>query len=290
MAVATLSLTTGARSEDATPPGPAVASASVAGAASPDTPYASIVARNMFGLLPIPPPPDPAANQPPPEPPPKITPNGIMSIFGKDQALFKVANKPKPGQPAKEDAYVLAEGEMQDEITVVKINKDEGMITFNNHGVMQDLALVPSKDAGGGGGAGPGPGNPGGPMMRRPNPAFAAAGGFNPASARGGFSGNAGGGGNAGNAGGATGTGGGGVGTAGNNGITTLGGVPVNANRVYQPPADDVSPEESAILIEAQRLKYMQDGNPLANIMPPTPLSKGINRGLSGEGGGQPPQ
>src|SRR5208337_4811080 len=54
-----------------------------------DTPYAGIVARNMFGLVPIPPP-DPHAGEPPVDPPPKITPNGIMTIFGRDQALFKV--------------------------------------------------------------------------------------------------------------------------------------------------------------------------------------------------------
>src|SRR5580704_12750845 len=80
-----------------------------------DKPYASIVARNMFGLLPIPPP-DTNPPAPPVDPPPKITLNGIMTIFGRDQALFKVASKPKAGQPAKDDSYVLAEGERQDDI------------------------------------------------------------------------------------------------------------------------------------------------------------------------------
>src|SRR5580692_970362 len=87
-----------------------------------DKPYATIIARNMFGLLPIPPP-DTNPPAPPVDPPPKITPNGIMTIFGRDQALFKVATKPKPGQPAKEDSYVLGEGERQDDVEVVKIDR-----------------------------------------------------------------------------------------------------------------------------------------------------------------------
>ena len=112
-------------------------------AAVADKPYASIVSRNMFGLLPIPPPPT-NIDTPPVDPPPKITPNGTMTIFGKLEALFKVANKAKPGQPAKEDSYVLSEGERQDDIEVIKINQADGIITFNNHGKIEDLALVPA--------------------------------------------------------------------------------------------------------------------------------------------------
>jgi hypothetical protein len=52
-----------------------------------------------------------------------------------------------------------------------------------------------------------------------------------------------------------------------------LGGTPVNANRVYQPVDDtDITPEQAAILIEAQRMKYLQTQNPMANLLPPTPL------------------
>jgi hypothetical protein len=110
-----------------------------------NTPYANIVARNVFGLLPIPPP-APVSETPPADPPPKITPNGIMTIFGREEALFKVAEKPKPGQPAKEVSHVMGEGEMEDEITVVKINHVDGIITFNNHGTIQELPLVAAKE------------------------------------------------------------------------------------------------------------------------------------------------
>jgi hypothetical protein len=135
-------------------------------AAAVDKPYASIVARNMFALVPLPPP-DTNPPAPPVDPPPKITPNGIMTIFGKLQALFKVANKGKPGQPAKDDAYDLSEGERQDDIEVVKINAQDGIVTFNNHGTIQELPLVVATSTGAG--APPG-GGPGGPPGAAPNP------------------------------------------------------------------------------------------------------------------------
>ena len=126
-----------------------------------DSPYASIIARNMFGLLPMPTN-NPDDSKAPADPPPKITPNGIMNIFGRWEALFKVASKGKPGQPAKDDSYTLGEGEMQDDIEVVKINHQDGIITFNNHGTVQELPLVAAKGTGPAPGpaARPGPGNP----------------------------------------------------------------------------------------------------------------------------------
>jgi hypothetical protein len=124
-------------------------------AVTPDVPYTGIVARNMFALVPMPPAVtnDPAINS---DPPPKITPNGIMTIFGRDQVLFKVTKKPQPGQQAKEDSYVLAEGERQDDIEVVKIDRLNGIVTFNNHGTVQELPLVAVNT----GGPATGPGAP----------------------------------------------------------------------------------------------------------------------------------
>ena len=165
-AAALLLLSATARSQDAAAARPlTVADAAVASA---DMPYSSIVARNIFGLVPIPPP-DPDAGKPPVEPPPKITPNGIMTIFGRDQALFKVATKPKPGQPPKDDSYVLSEGERQDDIEVVKIDHVSSIITFNNHGIVQALPLVPAKDVGG---PAPGPGSGGGVAPGGVRPGF----------------------------------------------------------------------------------------------------------------------
>src|SRR5580704_16411396 len=172
-AAVTLLISTIARSQD-------TGVAATGDAADADKPYATIVARNMFGLLPIPP---PDTNPPvaPVDPPPKITLNGIMTIFGRDQALYKVAVKPKPGQPAKEDSYVLGENERQDDIEVVKINRQENVVTFNNHGTEQEVQLTDASSSGsgpspgGGGGGKPGmPGMPGMPANQRPGAMSAA--------------------------------------------------------------------------------------------------------------------
>lgn len=104
-------------------------------------PYATISERNVFALVPIP----IVSNEPvapPKDPPPKITPNGIMNLFGKLEVLFKVALKPTAAAPAKEAAYVMAEGERQDDIEVVKIDQPESKITFRNHGELQELPLA----------------------------------------------------------------------------------------------------------------------------------------------------
>jgi hypothetical protein len=143
----------------------------------PDGPFSSIVARNMFCLVPIPPAAPPVSD--PVDPPPKITPTGIMTIFGRDQALFKASNMARPGQPSKEEAYVLSEGERQDDIEVVKIDHVDGVITFNNHGTVQELPLVPAKDSGGsvGGGLAAPNGFPRMPVANipRPRPMFGTA-------------------------------------------------------------------------------------------------------------------
>lgn len=129
-------------------------------------PYAVIVARNIFGLNP---PPPPGANDHKPDPPVKITPNGIMDLFGQLQVLFKTAGSPRPGQPAKDNFYTLAEGEAQDDIEVVHIDQKAGMITFNNHGIVQELPLAnapatttpaPARGGFGPGGRFPLPGGP----------------------------------------------------------------------------------------------------------------------------------
>jgi len=143
----------------------------------PGNPYAAIAARNVFDIHP-PPPVDPNA-QPPAPPPPKITLNGIISAVGHVQALFKVAIPAKPGQPAKEQSYILGEGEAQDEIEVAKIDEKGGLVTFNNHGTEQELPLTAATASGSPApapaapAAGPGPG----PRPGFPRPGFPPAGG-----------------------------------------------------------------------------------------------------------------
>jgi hypothetical protein len=114
------------------------AGARAADVVSTDNPYGPIVVRNVFGLNP--PQLDTSAQQG--DPPPKITPNGIMSIFGQLQVLFKVACPAKSGQPARDDSYILSEGQRQDEIEVIQIDEKNSLVTFNNHGTVQELPLA----------------------------------------------------------------------------------------------------------------------------------------------------
>jgi hypothetical protein len=132
-----------------------------ASAGMEDNPYQPIVTRNVFALVPIPTnaPVDPSSLIPPP----KITPNGIMTLFGNLQVLFKVAGVARPGFPPKDESYVMSVGDREDDIEVEKIDEKSATITFNNHGSIQELGLVPATDSGGVPGA-PGYGQPGLPM------------------------------------------------------------------------------------------------------------------------------
>ena len=83
-------------------------------------------------------------------------------LFGKLQVLFKVAGVTHPGLPPKDESYVMCAGDRQDDIEVQKIDEQAAVITFNNHGVVQELPLVPS--TGGGGAPAPAGGIPPPPM------------------------------------------------------------------------------------------------------------------------------
>jgi hypothetical protein len=102
-----------------------------------NNPYAPIVTRNIFGLNP-----PQAADAADANPPPKITPTGIMTIFGTRQALFTVDGVIKPGQPGKNQSYILSQGQRQDDIEVTRIDEKSGVVTFKNHGVVQEIPLT----------------------------------------------------------------------------------------------------------------------------------------------------
>lgn len=115
-------------------------------AATAENPYQGIVERNVFGLKPPPPPPDPESLKPPPQ---KITLTGIMTIFGKKQALMKTppgpAAPPKPGEPPKpplEHSYMLTEGQMEDGITVLQIDEKAQLVKVDNSGTVQMLSFT----------------------------------------------------------------------------------------------------------------------------------------------------
>jgi hypothetical protein len=225
-----------------------------------DNPYETIVTRNIFGLNPIPVG-DPSKDTP--QPAVKITPNGIMTLFGQLQVLFKTAGGPNN----KEQSYILAEGQRQDDIEVVKINEKAGIITFINHGITQELPLANA------------------PALNTPMPAFAGTPGNNSAiPARVENGGNGGGrNGRFGNYGG--GRRGAGNGNNGNNNGGDNSGTDNGLNlrniptRTYQPEASTMTPEEQVIMIEAQRQKYQAEGNPMAKILPPTVMTPQVNGG-----------
>ncbi len=227
-----------------------------------DHPYTTIASRNAFALVPIPVAP-PVDLTPPADPPPKITPNGIMTLFGRLQVLFKVAAKPLPGQPAKDESYVMIEGERQDEIEVVKIDGKAGMVTFNNHGQVQQLALVAGTASSPAAAAGAGAvGQPGMssrfPMPTTPGAVSPGIGGNNfsrfSRHGRGGDSG-------------------------GGSPSAAVPAVPAGANT-----AEVLSPEAQIIMMEKQRADFLDRGNPAAAIIPPTPITHLI----TGENGGNP--
>ena len=105
----------------------------------PNNPYAPIVAHNMFGLNP---PQAADALAADANPPPKITLTGIMTIFGSRQALFTVDVAGKPEQSGKNGSFILGEGQRQNDIEVTRINEKSGVVTFNNHGVVQEIPLT----------------------------------------------------------------------------------------------------------------------------------------------------
>jgi hypothetical protein len=206
--------------------------------ADDSSPYVSIVARNIFSLVPMPT--NNPAEQTQPDPPAKITPNGIMTLFGQLQVLFKVATPPKPGQPPQDQSYVMSEGDRQDGIAVTKIDGQAGMITFDNHGVIQKLGLTAATDvstpaAPPGGSMAPGMRRFGGRLgqPRNPNNPFGGN-GNNPGSY---------------------------------NSPSANNSMPASAMPSYQ--ANQISPEAQALLIEKNRIDTQEQVN--QGLMPPLP-------------------
>ena len=107
-------------------------SARAAGPDAASNPYSVIFQHSVFGLVP---PPAPPENVSAAVPPPDIALNGIMSIFGRKYALFKL--------PANnEKNYLLREGQGDGEIQLLSVDERAGKIKINNHGVVQTIVLA----------------------------------------------------------------------------------------------------------------------------------------------------
>jgi hypothetical protein len=239
----------------------------------PDNPYGAIATRNIFGLIPPAPPENPTNELE--KQLPKITPTGIMGVFGNEQVLFKVAAAAaaKPGPPAKDEYYILSEGQRQDDIEVLKIDDKKSLVTFDNHGFTQELPLANTSASGGSGGpaaaASPGGMNPG--MAPRPpgGGGMTGPGGFTrfggaPAGDNGGMANS-----NPGFNGGP-----GNPNDSMNNGMNF--GSSASPNRNYQPMQDNppTSAESQIIQMEYNRAVAQQKGDPQAFLIPPTPITE----------------
>ncbi|HXR46062.1 MAG TPA: hypothetical protein VN784_01370 [Candidatus Limnocylindrales bacterium] len=222
-------------------------------------PYVPIAARNIFGLNP----PQPQ-NIPTPDPPSKITLNGIMTILGTAQALFYVDVPPRPPLPATQKSYILSEGQGQDDIEVTHIDLKNNVVTFNNHGVVQEMPLVKAAPI-----TTPTPVvmNPSGPAM---NAGFAGRGG------PGGFGGPGGGGNLArfGNNPGQNRNMGNDGGNAGQNNFGNTGPGGVTGSSTVGQAQSQLSPEEQTLLIAAQKAQLKQNNDPMWKIFPTTELDE----------------
>jgi len=222
---------------------------------SSSSPYRGIVERNVFNIHDAPPPPkvDPASLLPPP---PNIRLQGITDILGRKQVLFKVQLPPKAGAPAKEESFILTVGERQGEIEVLAIDPKAGTVVVRNYGVVTNLSLELNSDKlmtapPTAPGVPPPPASMAAPGAMAPPPSLPTLppGKF-PRTLR----------------------------LPGSNGAQNQAnpnaGYGYNSGVTYQQPVEQAnqgSLEQGVVIQEAQRMKYQQEGSPMANIMPPPP-------------------
>jgi hypothetical protein len=113
--------------------------AATAVAISSENPYQMVVERNVFALKPpAPAAPDPASIKPPA---PKVILNGIITLLGNKRALLKMTPPAAKGEPAKEQSYVLTEGQRDGDLEVIKIDEKAGMVTVNDFGTVTNITF-----------------------------------------------------------------------------------------------------------------------------------------------------
>jgi hypothetical protein len=105
-----------------------------------NNPYQAIADLNAFRLRPTPPPPEPEKVK---TPPPKITLTGIATRGGQKKVYLKSPGTPaKPGEPAKEQYYEIAEGVTDRDIEVLEINPKAGTVRIKYEGTEIPLNFV----------------------------------------------------------------------------------------------------------------------------------------------------
>ena len=211
------------------------------------TQYQGIADRNVFNLRP-PPPRENAPQGPPPQPPPKVTLDGISTFTGAKLAYLTVPPT-KPGTPAQ--TLMLAEEQAQDDVEVTQIDEKGGVVKIINHGEAQSLdfdhnGTKPEAPASGGTLARPMTIPPPAPPNGQPAP-FPNV--IRPLRA---------------------------LPTRNAAGPFGSGGEAVGGN------VSSVTSEQQDMLIEAQRMKALQENDPIAGILPPTSHTQEIESGVAG--------
>jgi len=235
--------------------------ASAESSASDGQPYGAIIERNVFNLHAPPPPPNPE-DLIKKTPPPKLTLTGITTILGR-KLVFLTMPAAKPGTAP--DSIMLAEGQGQNDVEVQSIDEKAGVVKVSNHGVEQNLdfehdGAKPSAPPPGMAPPAttlPPPSAPPPNVMSLPRPGNVVR-PIRTLSPRGSpFSDN----------------------NNGGFGGGAVGSMSASGNSQQAP----MSEEEQVVMIEAQRMKYQQDGNPLSKILPITQMTPGPNGEPMGE-------
>ncbi len=241
-----------------------------------ENPYQIIIDRNPFGLRPIPPPPVPPDPTPPPPPPLGVNLTGITTLLGPAKVFLEFTD---PQTKKVERPPALLAGDTFKAITVVSIDSENNRVQIKNGDVESWLDFDKNgvKAAGGGTPAPvPHPGFPGA------NPAAAAAvpvpAGASSASVTG--------------RGGLVGGGSSAAVPAPYNpsAVSALGNLPPRAIRTdgaglvggngapaaapVAQAAPAMTPAQATAIIEARRLQFQEQGNPMSRILPTTPLTR----------------
>jgi hypothetical protein len=221
-------------------------------------PYNSIVVRNVFLLKPTPPPPVNPGPTTPVTPPPDVKVRGMTTILGYPQAIFEMTPKGKPPE-----SHIMTDGERQGSLELVKINMAEkSTLVKIDGGPAITIALDTKVGAAPGGGAigggmpqvttpGGGRGNfspvPSGQPVPSPLSRNQA---VMPAAV-----------------------------DAGGAAVSALG-FPSRPLRTDQ--QGQLTPDQSVVLLETQRAQAIKEGNPVANILPPTAMTSQVLQEMGG--------
>lgn len=138
----------------------------VAGTAAAN-PYEAIVGRNVFGLKP------PTLNAAPPPVPAAAATTfkllGISTILDRRQVMLKVKTAARPPELAREQSYLLAEGQRDGDIEVLEIDAVAGTVKIkHNDTELPPLTMKDDAERPAVGAALPGPGAPNPQVPRLP--------------------------------------------------------------------------------------------------------------------------